>query len=145
MIDHTKCNGCKNCTLACMQAHRQDSGNLYNLDLTDGTNESRNSIQTDANGVYYPLFCRHCDDPECVSACMSGAMTKNPENKLVQYDGMQCASCFMCVMNCPFGIIKPDNQTKTFVIKCDFCIKDKNGPNCVRACPNKAIYIEEVV
>jgi carbon-monoxide dehydrogenase iron sulfur subunit len=50
----------------------------------------------------------------------------------------------MCVMNCPFGIIKPDNTTKTFVIKCDFCSQDKNGPNCVRVCPNKAIYIEEV-
>jgi carbon-monoxide dehydrogenase iron sulfur subunit len=127
-----------------MQAHRPDKGNLYNLDLTDGSNESRNSIKTNDAGSFFPLFCRHCNDPECVSSCMSGAMTKNDENGLVLYDKEQCASCFMCVMNCSFGILKPDCKTKTFVIKCDFCIHDENGPNCVRACPTKTIYIAEV-
>ena len=144
MIDYKKCNGCKNCYIACMQAHRPDKGSIYNLDLTDSINESRNSIKTDDNNQYFPLFCRHCDDPECVSTCMSGAMTKNTENGLVIYDKEQCASCFMCIMTCPFGILKPDDKTKTFVIKCDFCIQDENDPNCVKACSTKAIYIEEV-
>jgi carbon-monoxide dehydrogenase iron sulfur subunit len=127
-----------------MQSHRQDKGSLYNLDMTYNSNESRNSIKTNAIGQYFPLFCRHCDDPECVSTCMSGAMTKNTENGLVLYDKDTCASCFMCIMSCPFGILKPDDKTKTFVIKCDFCIQDSEGPNCVKACPNKAIYIKDV-
>jgi len=143
MIEHKKCNGCRNCYIACIQAHRPDNGNIYNLDLTSDIHEARNYIKT-ANGYYYPLFCRHCNEPECVSTCMSGALTKNNENGLVLYNKEQCASCFMCVMNCPFGILKPDNKTKTFVIKCDFCIHDKNGPNCVRVCPTQAIYLEEV-
>ncbi|MCL2173233.1 MAG: 4Fe-4S dicluster domain-containing protein [Candidatus Bathyarchaeota archaeon] len=146
MINHKKCNGCKNCYVACMQAHHNsaNSGSIYNLDLTDNANEARNSIKTDVNGNYFPLFCRHCNDPECVITCMSGAMTKNAETGLVLYNKEQCASCFMCVMNCPFGILKPDDKTKTFVIKCDFCIQDTKGPNCVRACPNEALYIKEV-
>lgn len=127
-----------------MQAHSSPKGNIYDVDLTDVANESRNSIKIDIMGHYRPLFCRHCDDPECVSTCMSGAMTKNAENGLVLYNKEQCASCFMCVMSCPFGILKPDNKTKTFVIKCDFCVDDEKGPNCVRACPNEAIYIKEV-
>jgi carbon-monoxide dehydrogenase iron sulfur subunit len=75
---------------------------------------------------------------------MSGAMTKNTENGLVFYDKEKCASCFMCIMTCPFGILKPDDKTNIFVIKCDFCIQDSEGPNCVRACPTKAIYLKDV-
>jgi len=127
-----------------MQAHRPDKGSIYDLDMANAENESRNSINTDIHGNYFPLFCRHCDDPECTSTCMSGAMTKDTKNGLVIYDKQKCASCFMCIMSCPFGILKPDDKTKTFVIKCDFCIQDEEGPNCVRACPNEAIYIKEV-
>jgi len=145
MIDHKKCIGCRNCYIACMHAHSStNNSSIYTLDLTDNVNESRNSVKTDDTGSYFPLICRHCDDPECVSTCMSGAMTKNAENGLVLYNKEQCASCFMCVMNCPFGILKPDDKTKTFVIKCDFCIHDEKGPNCVRACHAKTIYVKEV-
>ena len=51
MIDAAKCDGCKSCSIACMQAHRKDEGNVYTLDLTDIANESRNyitKIQTEA-------------------------------------------------------------------------------------------------
>ena len=32
-IDAAKCDGCKNCTIACMQAHRADEGTVYTLNL----------------------------------------------------------------------------------------------------------------
>ena len=35
---------------------------------------------------YTPIFCRHCDQPECVMSCMSGALSKDPETGHVQYD-----------------------------------------------------------
>ena len=35
IIDAEKCDGCKNCSLACMQAHRKDTGTLYDLNLLD--------------------------------------------------------------------------------------------------------------
>lgn len=143
-IDAALCDGCLNCTLACMNAHREEEGTIYDLDLTDTANESRNSIKRLPDGSYRPVFCRHCDDPECVRSCMSGALTKNAENGLVEYDEKRCAACFMCVMNCPFGVLKPDDRTKSRIIKCDFC-KDHDGePSCVKACPKKAIWVEEV-
>ena len=43
-IDAGKCDGCLNRTLACMNAHRADKGSIYDLDLTDPANESRNFI-----------------------------------------------------------------------------------------------------
>ncbi len=154
-IDASKCDGCKNCSLACMQAHRSDLteaekskkinwSDLYDLDLTDIRNESRNHIVKLKDGSYRPIFCRHCDEPECVMACMSGALRKNPETGHVTYDESRCGSCFMCVMNCPYGVLKADTAERKIVIKCDFCGDKPDGPSCVQACPKKAIYVEEV-
>ncbi len=146
LIDMDKCDGCLNCSIACMQAHRADhkTSSVYDLDLTDTANESRNTILLDSQEHYIPLFCRHCDEPECVKACMSGAMTKDENSGQVCYDEDKCGACFMCVMNCPYGVLKPDDNERKRVIKCDFCEDDEEGPNCVRACPTGAIYIEEV-
>ena len=44
-IDAGLCDGCLNCTLACMNAHRGDQGTIYDLDLTNPANESRNVIR----------------------------------------------------------------------------------------------------
>jgi carbon-monoxide dehydrogenase iron sulfur subunit len=145
MIEIDKCNGCKNCNVACMQAHREDDGNIYTLNFSDPRSESRNFILSGNAGKYVPIFCRHCYEPECVKSCMSGALTKDPESGHVLYDDKRCGACFMCVMNCPFGVPKPDRATRSKVIWCDFCKNDEEGPNCVRMCPNKAIRVEEVV
>lgn len=117
IVEYEKCDGCKNCSAACMQAHRKTPGTIYDLDLTD---------------------------PECVMSCMSGALQKDPETGIVTYDETKCGSCFMCVMNCPFGVLEPDRMTKKKVIKCDFCMSDGQEPNCVKSCPKGAIHVEEV-
>jgi len=75
---------------------------------------------------------------------MSGALAKDPDTGHVLYDPEKCAQCFMCVMNCPFGVLKPDRATNTYVVKCDFCHADEGEPNCVKNCPRKAIHIKEV-
>lgn len=144
IVEYEKCDGCRNCSVACMQAHRKTPGSIYDLDLTDPSNESRNFIYQSADGSYKPVFCRHCDEPECVISCMSGALQKDGASGLVTYDEKRCASCFMCVMNCPFGVLKPDRVSRTKVIKCDFCAQDGGEPNCVRSCPKGAIHVEEV-
>jgi len=144
IIDIDKCDGCKNCCAACMQAHREDEGSVYTLNLSDPRNESRNYILRDTAKRYIPIFCRHCDDPDCVAACMSGALIKDKETGRVSYDEEKCGKCFMCVMNCSFGVLKPDRATMSKVIKCDFCADDELGPNCVRSCPTKALHLEEV-
>ena len=143
-IEPAKCDGCKNCTLACMESHREDGGRgLYTLDLTDPANQSRNRILSDGQGGYSPIFCRHCDDPDCVRTCMSGALVKNEATGLVDYDAEKCAACFMCVMACRYGVpaVSPDRKR---MVKCDFCQHLEEGPACVRACPKKAIEVREV-
>lgn len=139
------CNGCKNCGVACMQAHRPGGGGaVYDLDLADPVNESRNRILLNGERQYIPLFCRHCDSPECVASCISGALVKDEATGHVGYDADKCAACFMCVMNCPNGVLKPDRATGVTVIRCDFCERAGGEPSCVKSCPQKAIYVEEV-
>jgi len=126
-----------------MQSHTPGSS-FYDLDLSDPWQESRNTILLDSQKNYIPLFCRHCDDPQCADLCMSGAMAKDQETGHVRYDANKCASCFMCVMNCPYGVLKPDRATQTYVVKCDFCVEHGEDPRCVKKCPQKAIYVEVV-
>lgn len=145
MINANNCQGCRNCAIACMHAHRKDdSKSFYSLDLSDPANESRNLIVLNAQNKFVPLFCRHCSQPECVNSCMSGALAKDPDTGLVKYNANKCASCFMCVMNCPFGVIKPDKATKTVVVRCDFCEQNGGDPSCVKACRSDAIFLGEV-
>ena len=144
IIDKEKCDGCKNCSLACMQAHRQDPGTLYDLDLTDPRNETRHTITTNGKGEYVPVFCRHCSVPDCAQACMSGALKKDPVTGHVQWEEKRCGTCFMCVMSCPYGNVKPDRVTRSKVLKCDFCKDHDLDPSCVKSCPTKALFIEEV-
>ena len=117
-------------------SHETDSG------------DSRNRVVIDSETKPAPIFCRHCERPECVYTCMTGAMSKNPETGYVEYDKDRCASCYMCIMSCPFGILKSDSHKHKEIMKCNMCVhrsSDKKGaPMCVEKCPMQAITFEEV-
>ncbi|MFT5873929.1 MAG: carbon-monoxide dehydrogenase iron sulfur subunit [Clostridium sp.] len=131
-IDRTKCVGCLTCTTACIVAH--------------DSQEARSRITVDSNGAYAPIFCRHCDQPECVYTCMTGAMSKNYETGIVSYDKNRCASCYMCIMACPYGVLKAEAKKQKEIMKCDMCISTSEGnPQCVAKCPMGALTLKEVL
>lgn len=144
IIDRSLCEGCLNCTLACMAEHNEKGKSIFDLDLEDSRNESRSYIDLDSQGRVAPIFCRHCDEPECVAACMSGAMTKNSSTGIVEYNKDKCASCFMCVMSCSFGVLKADDTNKKVILKCDLC-NGREIPRCVENCPTGAISLSKEV
>ena len=79
---------------------------------------------------------------------MTGAMHKNDENGFVEYDKDRCASCYMCIMACPYGVLKADRLKQKEIMKCDMCTscseKDGSKPMCVEKCPMGAITLQEV-
>ncbi|MFV0440549.1 MAG: 4Fe-4S dicluster domain-containing protein [Lachnospirales bacterium] len=132
-INREKCIGCLTCVTACIVSHKSC--------------DSRSRVVVDSRNKNCPIFCNHCERPECVYTCMSGAMKKE-EDGLVSYDKEQCAQCYMCVMACPYGVLKPDFLTKQEIMKCNLCEhRTEDGspnPMCVEKCPMGAIENAEV-
>lgn len=129
-IDRKKCVGCLTCVTACM--------------VSNESHDSRNRVVIDSENKFAPIFCRHCDEPECTFTCMTGAMRKNPETGRVEYDKEQCASCYMCIMACPYGVLKADSLRYKEIMKCNGCKHSETGAMCVQKCPMGAIKLEEV-
>ena len=62
LVERSKCQGCRNCELACVAAHAP-GGNLL-LAYAEGAEKSprsRNKVEIDPEGRLFPQFCRHCD------------------------------------------------------------------------------------
>lgn len=129
-IDRKRCIGCLTCVTACVVSHE--------------SSDARNRVVIDSETKPAPIFCRHCDQPECVYTCMAGAMKKNYETGYVTYNKEQCASCCMCIMACPYGVLKSDSIYNKEIMKCDMCASVDGNPKCVEKCPMKAITLEEV-
>lgn len=133
-IDRSRCIGCLTCVTACCVSHE--------------VSDARNRVTIDSSNKAAPIFCRHCDQPECVYTCMTGAMHKNKETGYVEYDKDRCASCYMCIMACPYGVLKSERIQHTEIMKCDMCTNRSTdgsaSPMCVEKCPMQAITLEEV-
>lgn len=111
-INKDLCIGCKSCVLVCMLKYNKDY-DMYIFDLENIDNDSRGYIELDSkyNNLVL-IFCRYCDEFECVLVCMSGVMYKDSESGIVLYDEEKCGLCYMCVMFCLYGLLKLDDRSK---------------------------------
>lgn len=110
---------------------------------------SRITIEEGA-GVNFAVQCRHCEEPHCVKACITGALSKNESGEVV-CDTERCVGCYTCVLSCPYGCIVTDDAGHR-IQKCDLCIARSGAgspgggsPACVLGCPNGAIVFEEEI
>lgn len=136
-----KCNGCMNCVVACQKAH---ADSVFYAPIRD-SEPTRIYLQVVEKSPV-PLVCRHCEEPACVKACMTGAMQKDEKTGIVsnEFTPQRCVGCWMCVMACPFGVISPKQDgDRKIAVKCDMCVK-RGSPACVDSCPKGAlVYIED--
>jgi carbon-monoxide dehydrogenase iron sulfur subunit len=135
------CIGCGLCEVYCTVAHSKskDIIKAYNSELPKPI--SRVILEVN-KPISFAIQCRHCENAPCVTACLSGAMQKDQNTGLITHNKEKCIGCWTCVMVCPYGAIKMDQQGKV-VAKCDFCL-DLNEPACVANCPNQALVVKEV-
>lgn len=137
------CLGCHLCEYNCAFANSKNGGSgALGMAKTLMDVKIHPRIRIEDNGsVCYAVSCRHCKEPLCVKACISGALTKNAEG-LIEIDREKCVGCFTCVLSCPYGCISQSPEGA--VQKCELCTKNANGlPACVSGCPNGAIVFEE--
>lgn len=136
------CMGCKLCEIACIVEHSlsKDIIKAYKEERPRTLSKARVEEEGPAS---FSIMCRHCIDPECLEACITGALYRVNGDGPVLVDQRRCVGCWMCVMACPYGSIERDSRNGRRVIsKCDLC-PDRRTPACVDACPNRALFYEE--
>lgn len=161
LVDLTVCVGCRRCEWACKNAHGQKAGALHEYDDQSVFAERRRptpdsftvvnregEVEEDGrcNGkgpIHLKIQCMHCERPACVSACLVGAMQKDPHGP-VFYDASRCIGCRYCMMACPFERLSYEYDSKLTprVAKCDLCMdRTREGklPACVEMCPVEAL------
>jgi len=130
------CIGCRLCEIHCIVQHSK-SKRIIKAFKEEPRPLSRTIVEEKGN-ISFALQCRHCEEPFCVEACISGAM--HIEGGKVLCDIKKCVGCWMCIMSCPFGAIKRD-ENKKVSSKCDLCA-GSDMPVCVANCPNEALVYE---
>jgi len=157
LSDLTYCIGCRRCEWACNEANELPNQPLDKFSDTSVFDENRrptseqftvvNSyIDKGYNGgdLNVKVQCMHCEHPACASACIVGALKKDP-NGPVHYDPSICIGCRYCMIACPFQIpaYEYEKALTPRVMKCTMCFERtiKNGqlPACVEVCPTEAI------
>jgi carbon-monoxide dehydrogenase iron sulfur subunit len=134
------CIGCRLCEIHC--AVRQSSSKQLIKAFREEGNSLTPRVQVEQSGyVSFALQCRHCDEPACIEACMTGAMHRDPETGAVLCNEDRCVGCWMCVMVCPVGAILR-GKGGSVASKCDLCAGE-DIPVCVENCPNAALRIIE--
>lgn len=157
LTDLTLCIGCRRCEWACAQQNQLPYGPLESCDDQSVLANRRRPDAVHFTVVNrYPapawreqpldvkVQCMHCEHPACVSACIVGALEKNPLGP-VTYDAWKCIGCRYCMVACPFQIpaYEYHNALTPKVMKCTMCPErtlEKNElPACAEICPREAI------
>ena len=138
MVNEMICLNCKLCEVYCKTAHSmsKDVVTAYKREVPEP--QSAITVEGD-NNLSMPISCRHCDEPFCVDACITGAMVKQDDGKVIN-DKDRCIGCMTCLAACPFGAVKIHN----YAVKCDLC-QGEEEPQCVKNCPSGALSYVEVL
>jgi anaerobic dimethyl sulfoxide reductase subunit B (iron-sulfur subunit) len=135
-LDISRCSGCMACMVACFdQNDMPANGSSFRH-----VSRIETGVFPSVKIRYVSLACMHCGEAPCVSICPVGALSKRPDNGIVELDRDHCIGCHACATVCPFGA--PQFPEGTTMKKCDFCVaRVMNGlePACVRTCTTKAL------
>jgi anaerobic carbon-monoxide dehydrogenase iron sulfur subunit len=143
LVRFERCLGCHSCEMACSVAH-SPTKTLVGAVLADKPPLKQIYVEQ-VDGLKAPITCRHCEDAYCVEVCMSHSLHRTVDGLVTNVDRRQkCLGCWMCVMACPFGVIRQDSIERR-AVKCDReCLDEKDIPACVRACPTGALVFSTV-
>jgi len=138
-FDQSRCTGCQTCSLACKSYHDLPAGPLKYLRIY----QYEKGPFPDVSLHVQWIPCYHCLKPDCMEACPSNAIFKEPKYGAVLIDNDKCDGCRLCYEACPYGspVFESDNPT-ALACKCTLCydrLEQEKLPVCVRACPMRAL------
>jgi Fe-S-cluster-containing dehydrogenase component len=153
VIDLARCVGCDACTVACQTENGTPPGIQYAPVFRKEVGKF-----PQAKVFFLPTLCMHCDDPPCMKACPTSAISKRKKDGIVLVDQDKCCGSKACIAACPYGalhfyeeksgmygekITEPEEQalkkfTPGTAQKCTFCshrVDQGLEPACVVTCP----------
>lgn len=153
VFDLDRCIGCYSCTVACHVENGTPPGIWY-----APVYQQEVGTFPHVKRVFLPMLCMHCEDPPCLKACPTKAISRRADG-IVLVDQDVCCGSRACVSACPYGAMHVyDNAGGDFegqltpfeqsfqgkfqigtVQKCTFCAhRIDQGifvPACVESCP----------
>ncbi len=133
------CMACTLCEVHCLVQHSR-SRDLVKAFKRERPRPMKRLRVEERGALSFAFQCRHCPEPDCVYACVTGALAKGEDGVvLVQED--KCIGCWTCIMACPYGSIERD-LAQGVASKCDLC-PGEEIPACVKNCPNEALVFAE--
>src|SRR5947209_5696836 len=105
VMDMDKCVRCGNCSMACHQVHGQSRLLRRGIHIE----RPKNYGGVSSEQVLVPSVCMHCQDPECLTGCPTGAIGRF-ENRQIDIDPTTCISRG----DCPTGALVRVNPREYF-------------------------------
>jgi Fe-S-cluster-containing dehydrogenase component len=102
--------------------------------------------------VNFPKSCLHCEKPDCVTVCPTGASYKRAEDGIVLVNEDLCIGCKLCSWACPYGAREFDEDVGVMK-KCTLCVdriynetlpEADRVPACVATCPTHARHFGDL-
>ncbi len=122
------CMGCHACEVACKQEHGLGTGPRLVRVIENSPD-------------FNPVYCHHCVNPPCQTACPTDAISHNHQG-IVLIEEELCIGCRECLQACPFGAMQFD-EDRGAAVKCDLCIERlERGepPACGSICATRCIF-----
>lgn len=149
VFDFDKCNGCRNCQLACKDEHVDSEWAPYTKPQPD-TGQFWMNLKEKVRGQvpkvkvsYTPLFCQHCDNAPCMAAAPEAVYKR--EDGLVIIDPEKAVGQRQLVEACPYDTVYY-NEELNIPQKCTGCahlVDIGELPHCVDVCPHEALRFGE--
>jgi anaerobic carbon-monoxide dehydrogenase iron sulfur subunit len=139
-----RCVGCKTCEVACGVEH-SETKSLATAIRERNPPRPRVKVERGA-GFNVPLQCRQCENAPCVAICPTNALRRKDKDSPVLIDQALCIGCKWCILACPIGVIRMDDESHA-IVKCDQCferLERGQPPACVAACPTHALRFKNM-
>ena len=100
VMDMDLCIRCGNCSLACHKVHGQSRLLRHGIHIARPLQPNGRAIQH----VLSPSVCLHCQDPECLTGCPTGAIARFAKGQ-IDINADTCIGCADCATQCPYNAI----------------------------------------
>ena len=100
VMDMDLCVRCGNCSLACHEVH----GHSRLLRRGIHIERPKKSLIDPTQHILVPSVCLHCQDPECMTGCPTGAIARFAKG-YIDIDPKTCIGCGDCATQCPYDAI----------------------------------------